>query len=167
MKALLDELFERYQKDVYVYLFSLCRDPSLAEELTADTFLAVVQSLPRFRGDSDEKTWLFSVARHRWYNYLRKKKKQPQAELFAEFLESGEPSPEDRTCDKETAGRILELLEKEPERNRNIVLLRLEGLSFCEIGQQCGISENSARVIDFRTKTKIRQQLRKEGYLGD
>lgn len=85
MRELMQALFERYQRDVYLCLFSLCHDAALAEELTADTFLAVVQSLHRFRGDSDEKTWLFSVARHRWYHYLRKKKQEPTDVLAAEY----------------------------------------------------------------------------------
>ena len=42
--------------------------------------------------------------------------------------------------------------------------MRLAGYSFYEIGTKHGISENSARVIDFRTKTKIRQILKKEGF---
>lgn len=60
--------------------------------------------------------------------------------------------------------RIYSLLDKEPERTQRIVLMRLEGYSFYEIGTAVGISENSARVIDFRAKTKIRQILKKEGF---
>ena len=167
MKKLLQELFALYQRDVYLYLYSLCHDASLAEELTADTFLEVVKSFHRFRGDSDEKTWLFSIARHRWYTYLRRKKNQPTAELPVELTESGEPSPEDRICDRAAARRAEELLELEPERTRKIVALRLEGLSFHEIGQRCGVSENSARVIDFRARARLRAKLKEEGYTDE
>lgn len=165
MKELLNLLFEQYQGDVYLYLFSLCHDAALAEDLTAETFLQVVQSLHRFRGDSDEKTWLFSIARHCWYSYLRKKKTQPPTELLDELLENHSLSPEQQVCVQDAAQRVQELLDAEPERNRQIVMLRLNGLSFFEIGQRVGITENSARVIDFRVKAKIREQLRKEHYI--
>ena len=167
MRKLLQELFARYQRDVYLYLFSLCRDAALAEELTADTFLEVVKSFCRFRGESDEKTWLFSIARHRWYTYLRQKKKQPVIELIDELLESGERSPEEQICERAAAQRVGALLDLEPERTRKIVALRLEGLSFHEIGQHCGISENSARVIDFRARARLRAKLKEEGYTDE
>ena len=62
------------------------------------------------------------------------------------------------------AERIYALLEEEPERTRSIVLMRSEGYSFYEIGVKHGISENSARVIDFRAKAKIRKILKKEWF---
>ena len=59
------------------------------------------------------------------------------------------------------------MLDREPERTRKIVLMRLEGYSFYEIGKKCGISESSARVVDFRTKAKIREILKKEGFVDE
>ena len=73
MKQLLAELFEKYYIDVYTYLYSLCHDASLSEDLASDVFLEVVKSISTFRGQSDIKTWLFSIARHRWFAYLKKK----------------------------------------------------------------------------------------------
>ena len=58
------------------------------------------------------------------------------------------------------------ILSKEKERDREVVNLRIEGLSFHEIGTKVGISENSARVIFFRLKNKIKEILQKEGYYG-
>lgn len=160
MEKLLHELFSCYQREVFAYLFSLCHNADLAEELTADTFLEAVKSLCRFRGDSDEKTWLFSVARHRWYHYLQKHRR-PAVPLDEGLLPAG-PSPEEIVCRKETTRRVQELLAQEPERTRTIVQLRLEGLSFREIGQKVGVTENSARVIDFRARTRLRETLKKE-----
>ena len=59
------------------------------------------------------------------------------------------------------------MLEAEPERTRHIVLMRIEGYSFYEIGARFGISENSARVIDFRAKAKIRKILKEEGFFSE
>ena len=164
MRRLLEELFSTYYKDVYHYLYSLSRDASLSEDLAQEVFTDVITSVTSFRGDSEVKTWLFSIARNKWYSWLRRKNRQPETEILTEFLESSAQTPEDHYQMKELAERIDQLLEKEPERTQKIVLLRLKGLSFFEIGNETGVSENSARVIDFRTKTKIRQILKKEGY---
>ena len=69
-----DELFSVYYKDIYRYLYSLCRDVSLSEDLTSEVFLEVVKSIGGFRAESDVKTWLFSIARYRWLKYLRDRK---------------------------------------------------------------------------------------------
>lgn len=167
MKQLLEKLFAEYYRDVYSYLYSLCRDASLSEDLCSEVFLEVVRSIGSFRGDSDIRTCLFSIARHRWYHHLRKKKGQVQTELLLDFLPSQEKTPEDCCYDQQLLDRIFDLLDSEPERTKGIVLQRLEGYSFYEIGQKYGISENSARVIDFRAKAKIRQCLQKEGFSRD
>ena len=80
MKELIQELFNQYYKDIYKYIYSLCRDNSVSEEITSEVFVEVVKSIATFRGESDIKTWLFSIARHKWYTYLRKKSTQIKAE---------------------------------------------------------------------------------------
>lgn len=162
MQELLKELFTKYYKDVYSYLYSLSRDASLSEDLAGEVFLEVVKSAATFRGESDMKTWLFAIARHRWFAYLRKKKRQVQIEALSEFYESGGQSVEENYQNHALVERIYALLDEEPERTRSIVLMRIEGFSFYEIGAKHGISENSARVIDFRTKAKIRKILKEE-----
>lgn len=54
MRRLLEELFSKYYKDVYTYLYSLSRDPSLSEDLAQEVFLEVVKSIAAFRGESDK-----------------------------------------------------------------------------------------------------------------
>ena len=167
MEELLQELFARYQRDVYRYLYHLSRNAALSEELTAETFLEVVQSVHRFRGDSDVKTWLFSIARHRWFAHLRRQHRQVETALLDDFLESPAPSLEASVCTHELAERFQTLLAQEPERTRTIVELRLQGVSFHEIAQQTGVSESSARVIAFRARKRIQTQLTKEGFLDE
>ena len=164
MHGLLEKVFAVHYKDVYRYLYSLSRDASLSEDLTQEVFLEAVKSAASFRGDADIKTWLFSIARNRWNSYLRKKNRQVVTEALGEFFPAGGQTPEERYQRREMVERIYALFEKEPERTREIVLMRLEGYSFFEIGRVLGISESSARVIDFRAKAKIRKILTKEGF---
>ena len=132
----------------------------------------MVKSIAAFRGEADIKTWLFSIARHKWVDYLRKKNRQVQIEVLSDLV--GEErtvgsdtvdskNPEVQFLEKEMLQRVFTLLEEEPERTRNIVKLRMEGYSFYEIGKSQKISESSARVIYFRAKEKIKQTLEKEG----
>lgn len=164
MRKLMEELFARYYQDVYRYLYSLSRDASLSEDLASEVFLEIVKSMATFRGESDIKTWIFSIARHRWYAHLRRKNKAVPTEELTDWLADPGKTPEDCCQDREMVQRICRILDAEPERTRKIVLMRVEGYSFCEIGEKTGVSENSARVIDFRAKTKIRRILQKEGF---
>ena len=175
MQRLLEKLFHAYYKEIYRYLYSLTRDASLSEDLASEVFLEVVKSIAAFRGESDIKTWMFSIARHKWCDYLRKKNRQPATEVLSELVGEGtgpegkgkeffgNQGPEERYLQKELLERIYALLEEEPERTRSIVKLRMEGYSFYEIGKSQNISESSARVIYFRAKEKLRQRLEKEG----
>ena len=175
MQRLLEKLFRTYYKDIYRYLYSLTHDVSLSEDLTSEVFLEVVKSIVTFRSESDIKTWLFSIARHKWIDYLRKKNRKVETEVLSELMgekefsgRSGNNSnspkgPEEQYLEKEVLERIEALLEDEPERTRSIIKLRMEGYSFYEIAKREKLSESSARVIYFRVKEKLRQALVKEG----
>lgn len=172
VQRLLEKLFRTYYKDIYRYLYSLNHDASLSEDLASDVFLEVVKSIATFRGAADMKTWMFSIARHKWIDYLRKKNRRVEIEVLSELVgeeqdtgngQKNSGGPEEQYLEKELLERIHTLLDEEPERTRNIVNLRLEGYSFYEIAQKENISESSARVIYFRAKEKLRQILVKEG----
>lgn len=167
MKKLLVELFENYYKDVYRYLYSLCHDASLSEDLTSEVFLEVVKSIASFRGDSDVKTWLFSIARHRWYAHLRNKTHQPPTESIHELYDSNFVGIQNFDFSGNLEQLIALLLKEESELTKNIFQMRLDGYSYFEIAQKYKISENSARVIYFRMKTKIKKYLEKEGFFHD
>lgn len=164
MKKLLAELFDLYYKDVYTYLYSLCRDASLSEDLTSEVFLEVVRSIATFQGKSDVRTWLFTIARRRWFAYLKQKKRQVPTEPLEELYDSSLPGREDRSEETEAAIAVRDFLRREPELTRNVMELRFAGYSYLEIGKKCGISENSARVLYFRTKARIKKHLEQEGY---
>lgn len=55
---------------------------------------------------------------------------------------------EKETINKEATERVIELLKEEDERNRDIVIMRINGYSYYDIGIKHNISENSARVIN-------------------
>ncbi len=161
----IDYLYEQYKKDVYYYLYHLSQNTTATEDLTAEVFLSAIKSLPNFRGDSDIKTWLFGIARLKWFEFLRKEKKyRSTLDRLSLYINQVDILDERDIFNKEVSQKIMSLLGEQSEKAKEIVLLRVDGYSFCEIAKKVGISESSARVVDFRTKKKIREILTKEGY---
>ena len=164
MSVTIKSLYELYRKDVYYYLISLTHNQNISEELTAEVFISAIKSLPNFKGNSDIKTWLFSISRHKWYEYLRKENKdKTMLERLQSYISDNDFSLERQIINQSLVDRIYELLNFEPEKQKTILLMRVDGYSFYEIGKIVGISENSARVIDFRLRKKLKEILIKEG----
>lgn len=159
-------LYDTYRSDVYRYLLGLTRDPDLAEDLLSDTFCTAITALDSFRGEGSVKSWLLTIARNKWLDHLRKQSPISDVDLTQIYIADTAPGPEQRAIFKEAAQRALTLLEREDPRTRIVVKMRIEGYSYFEIAQRLGIREGSARVIDFRTRKKLRDQLTKEGYDG-
>lgn len=162
MKELLAELFDRCHQDVYAYLYSLCHDASLAEDLTSEVFVEVVRSIAAFRGESDIKTWIFSIARHQWYQHLRRQKRQLPTESIHDLYDARFASLQAPDRSSEVEQLVHDLLASEAELTRRVFRMRLEGYSYYEIASSSGISESSARVVFFRVKTKLKQYFEKE-----
>ncbi len=164
---LIKKIYEEYKQDVFVYLVSLTNDTSLSEDLVSETFLSAIKSLHRFKGESSIKTWLFSIARNKWYEYLRKEKSTTSIDDLAYHYIISESDLEEKAIQRDISNKILYLLDQEPKRTKDIVLMRIEGYSYLEISQKYGVSESSARVIDYRAKKKIKDILTKEGSLHE
>ena len=157
----IEQLYELHKQDVYRYLLSLTRNPTLSEDLVSETFISALRSLSRFRGDSSIQTWLFTIARHKWLDHLRRNQVTvPYHELLERYMET---SVESGYLGTELKERIDSLLSEKGERVRAVVTMRMEGYSFNEIAEKLQVSESSARVIDFRAKQWLREQLKEEG----
>lgn len=159
---LLKKIYEEYKQDVFKYLVSLTHDTSLSEDLVSETFLGALKSLHKFKGESSIKTWLFSIARNKWYEYLRKEKSNISIDDLAYNYILSESDLDDVLIKKELYNKIINLLKSEPPRTEDIILMRIKGYSYFEIGKKHNISESSARVIDYRAKKKIKEILIKE-----
>ena len=157
-------LYETYRLDVFRYLMGLTRDPDLAEDLLSETFVTALTALDGFRGEGSVKSWLLTIARNKWKDYLRKRSPVSDVDLTELYIADPSPGPEKRAMDKETARRAMELLKLEDPRTQTVVKMRIEGYSYFEIGQKLNIREGSARVIDFRAKNRLRERLMKEGF---
>lgn len=148
----MEELYQENAKIVYHFLLSLCRDATLAEDLTQDTFLAAYQSLERYDGSCKLSTWLCQIGKHVYYQYLAKNKR----EIPTEPKEQPAPQkmqPEETVLHRMELLEVLKEMQQLPAQMREVIYLRASAdLSFREIGEILGRSENWARVNFYRGK---------------
>lgn len=162
---MIELLFKKYKNDVYAYLISLTHNKTLAEDLTSETFLSAIKSLSKFKGQSSAKTWLFSIARFKWYEHLRKEKIKFTDDDLLVYSLSDIKNIEQEVINSELVKRTYELLDG--DKNKDIFIMRILGFSYYEISLKHNISESSARVIEFRTRKKLKEILAKEGYFDE
>lgn len=155
----MEEIYQRYARTVYRYLFSLVHDPDLAEELTQETFYQAVRSIDRFDGSCQVTTFLFGIAKNVWYNACRKEQKA--AVPLEETEPMAVPSAETDVLARMGREEILSAVHRMPEPGREVLYLRLLGsLSFAEIGAILGRTENWARVTYYRTKQQLIKEMK-------
>ena len=151
----MEAVYQQYAQTVYKFLLAQCRDEGLAEELTQETFYQAVRSIDRFDGSCKVSVWLCQIAKHLWYQYLRKHKRE--VPLPEEPPEPPGPSAEEGLLEQEGRMDLLRLVHGLPEQQREVVYRRaFGGLSFREIGDVCGRTETWARVTFYRCKEKLR-----------
>ncbi len=151
----MDAVYRAHTQTVYKFLLAQCHDPDLAEELTQETFYQAVRSIGRFDGSCKLSVWLCQIAKHLWYQYLRKRQRDPVP--LESTLETSVPSAEDGVLEQEGRLSLLRQIHQLPELQREVVYLRAFGnLSFREIGDVLGKTENWARVTFYRSKEKLR-----------
>lgn len=150
-------LYKQYAQSLYRYLYSLCGNHHDAEDLTAETFYRAVRAAGRYDGGQNVQAWLFQIARRLWVDFCRRKKAVPGGEWLEELACGG-----DLAADTEHRLERLELyrrIQALDAPTRDVMHLRLSGeLSFAEIGEILGKSENWARVIFYRGKERMKHE---------
>ncbi len=156
-----DQIYQTYFDPVYRYVLSLSENPAAAEEITQETFFKALRSLDQFRGDSSLKSWLCAIAKNLWISEQRKKKEQPID--AAESLADPTVGPEESILRQDESMRIHRLLHHLDEPYREVFTLRTLGqLSFRDIGELFGKSENWACVIYHRARAKIKEKMEEQ-----
>ncbi|MCI8377306.1 MAG: sigma-70 family RNA polymerase sigma factor [Lachnospiraceae bacterium] len=152
----MEEIYQRYAQTVYRYLFSVTRDHDLSEELTQETYYQAIRSIDRYDGSCKISTWLCAIAKNQLRLYRRR---HPEMQEW-ETNDTAVPSAEQDVFRGNGRIEILKKLHECPEPGREVLYLRIFGcLSFKEIGEIMGKTENWARVTYYRSKEKLRKEL--------
>ena len=148
----LEELYRDHYPVIYGYLLSLCGSPTLAEDLTSETFLRAMEKIHTFDGSCKPSTWMCAIGKNLYYNERKRMKRHAALEQAEELAV---PDCEEAVMDREQARQILHLARKLEEPQKQVFFMRASGLSFQKIGSALGKTENWARVTFFRTKAKL------------
>jgi RNA polymerase sigma-70 factor (ECF subfamily) len=137
-------------------------EPEDREDLFQEIVLQLWKSYGTFRGESQISTWMYRVAVNSALTFFKKEKKKPDnARMHPEMDvkdDIDEPHRETQLDYFYKAVQLLNPVEKA------LIFLFLEGQSHKEIGQNLGITEVNARVKLNRTKDKLQEIIKKQGY---
>ena len=163
MKADFEELYQRFFKDVYLFVLSMSRDPHTAEEITQETFFRALKEMRHFKGNCSVTSWLCQIARNLYLDQLRKSRRLlPESDVEESLSSRQSPSPDmaESCIKKEDALSIYRILHCLDEPYKEVFTLRALGeLSFREIGDIFGKQESWARVTYHRARMKILKEL--------
>lgn len=150
-----EELYREFSTQVYKFVFSLCHNHLLAEEITQETFYRAIKSIHRYDGSCKVYVWLCQIAKHVWYQELDKQQKRPSDTLLDPSLTDSNSTESQFILaqDKMDLFKKLHLLDP---NTKEVLYLRLTGeFSFREIGEILGRDETWARVTFYRGKQKL------------
>ena len=129
------------------------------EDLLQEIRLAIWVALPRFRGDSSLRTFVFRIAHNRALTHVWRRKRAGIVEQ-PQDIPDPRSSPEIDTMQRVDQSRLLEAIRLLPIPFRQILTLALEDFSHSEIAAILGISENNVAVRMNRARRQLRERLR-------
>lgn len=150
------ELYDAHFTRVYRYMDRLSGDPDLAADIAQETFIKLYHrgSIPDTPG-----AWLVTVAMNLFRNAHATHSRRrhllnvvPDAAMFSDRAVETTPSAETRALQE----RVRRALDRVPERDRHLLLLRAEGYSYREIAAALQIQETSVGTLLARAKRAFR-----------
>lgn len=154
----IEQIYNMYFKDVFRYVYSMTKNQSLSEEITQDAFLKALKNIEKYDGRKDIRAWLFTIARNTLYTYYKREKIYVPEENTLEEGTKGDLS--DVIIQKEIVKSIEYIIDKLSEPYGQVFKLRQNGgLAYEEISKMYGKSLGWARIIFYRAKKQILEQL--------
>ena len=158
----IEKIYEQHAKIVYRYVLSLCRNETMAEDVTSETFLKAIKAIDKFKGDCSIKVWLCQIAKNTYFSMFKKTKSERPLDSETE-IESELPDFTEKLFDKASALEIHRCLRGLEEPYKEVFHLRTFGeLSFAEIAELFGKTENWARVTHHRARLQIMERMEKK-----
>lgn len=148
-------LMARYASAVRAHCQRMCRNLHDAEDLTQEILVKIYFQLPKFRGESGFRTWLWRLVSNHCVDHLRRQASRPLLAASDDLLEKDDEGQEARRATQKVEAQDLLLRLSEDERQ--IVLLRLQiGLEFQEIADALGIGLSAAKMRYARSVEKLK-----------
>ena len=173
-EAAFESLVSERSGEIYGLLYRLTENREEARDLTQETFLRAFQSISRFRGDADLKTWIYRIAinqaRNRWRWWSRRRRgstvsldsPQPGSNqpLSSTLSVDYSNTPEQDTLAHEREKALRLALQSLGRVYREAVILRdIEGFSYEEVSETLGISIGTVKSRLARGRDALRRKL--------
>jgi RNA polymerase sigma-70 factor (ECF subfamily) len=160
------ELYDRFSPMVFNLCLRLSGDPIRAQDWSQEVFLRVFKGLPRYRGGSSLKTWIYRIALNHCRGRLGRRSLEIE-DWTAEQWDGGpaDPArgPEEALLARDSGRRVAVALLALPVRFREAVVLRdLEGLSYDEIAAVLRVRSGTVRSRIARGRERLRLLLEQE-----
>lgn len=158
--AAFDALYTSYAPRVFGYLYSRVRVYSEAEELTAQTFLAALEQLPRYKHKGHFAAWLFAIARNKAVNTFRSR---PTEDLDAARQIAQDTDVLLDVAQREQMDALRAHIAGLPDDQAELLQLRfVADLSFAEIAELLGRTEGAVKKSVYRCLDRLQRQLEVE-----
>ncbi len=157
----MNRIYEEHFQTVYGFLMGLTGgNRDLSEELTQETFYRAIKNISKFREECKMSTWLCQIAKYTFYQHLDKKKRHAELSLD-EMTDTGiDEQVEQKFIENEQKLAIYKKIHELQSPMKDVFLFRITGdLSFREIGDIFGKTENWARVTYYRGKQILGREL--------
>ena len=172
-----EELFRLYGNDVLRMCNVYLRKQSLAEDAFQDVFVKVMTRSDSYRGDSDIKYWILSIARNVCLDYL-KSSYMKRTSFMGDLLDKTKPQSEEKKRIKplpgnqveerlidamDTSSPLLDAVQNLPAKYKDVILLRFYfDMDNEAIAKQLGITESTVRSRLMRARAKLKDFGREE-----
>lgn len=152
------QLYLRYINRVVRYLHGKLGSQSDAEDVAAETFLSAYKSFNYFRQEKHFPAWLFTIARNKATDHLRKQHCTMPLDDYVEPC--SDDSPEEQLDHSQELKRLGRLIYKLPEEDLELLRLRyLAELSFPEMARLLGRNTSAVKKSVYRLLKNLKSQM--------
>lgn len=167
------ELVRRYERPVFSLIYRMVRDREIAEDLSQETFIKVLNAIASYRPEFKFSSWVFKIANNTAIDHLRRKELDtlslegsphaatPEAiEATALQLGTERASPLDNVSSRELGGEIESAINRLRPEYRSCILLRhVEGRAYEEIAEILGLPLGTVKTYIHRARNELRVML--------
>lgn len=151
-------LYEEYRKPIFLYILSIVKNSDLAEDLTQEVYIRIIEYHDTYQPIYNPKTWLFTIAKNVCYTYFQKKKEIP---LNHEILL---PLLDDKFATSlEESYLIRDYLSNLNEIDQKIIILHIfGGLKHYEIAKILNMTYSNVRVRYHKLLRQLEKEIQNE-----
>jgi RNA polymerase sigma-70 factor, ECF subfamily len=152
------QLYDHYAPSIYRYLLSRLGAVDEAQDVTSQTFLTAFETFPRYQHRGYFSAWLFSIARSKYVDHLRKARGRP--DRLEEEHPANSPDPLLHVIETERASELKQCIRQLAEGEQELLRLRfVAGLSFAEVASVLKKREDAVKKSVYRLLARLQSQL--------